>query len=116
MKKSLELLRALEEFDLITKDLSHPDYKKLGFGTGKDIVDLLKSIELEREKIKKRIDKKILMEYERIKKRYRERIIVQVIKGFCGGCYVRLPSDIVGRCLTEVLTCPHCGRFLYCLK
>ncbi len=116
MTKSLELLRALEEFDMIIKDLERPDYKKLGFIMDKNLVDFLNSIEQEREKIKKKIDKKLLLEYERIKKRYGERVVVQVIKEFCGGCYVKLPSEIAERCQREVLTCPHCGRFLYRVK
>ncbi len=116
MKKTLELLRALEEFDMTLKDLERPDYKKLGFRVEKNIVDFLKSVESEQEKIRKKLDKKILMEYDRIKKHYGERVVVQVIRDFCGGCYVKLPSEIVSRCQREILTCPHCGRFLYRLK
>lgn len=113
MNKALELLRTLEEFDILMKDLQRPDYKVLGFTLKKDLLDFLKSVEEEREKIRKKIDKELLVEYDRIKKHYGEKVVVQVIKDFCGGCYVKLPSEIVGRCQREILTCPHCGRFLY---
>ncbi|MEO0098521.1 MAG: hypothetical protein ABIK99_01220 [candidate division WOR-3 bacterium] len=116
MNKALELLRALEEFDILIKDLQRPDYKKLGFRLKKNVLDFLKSVEEEKERIRKKIDKKLLSEYDQIKNRYGERVVVQVIKEYCGGCYVRLPSEIVCRCQREVLTCPHCGRFLYRVK
>jgi|UniRef100_A0A7C3YSB8 RNase P subunit RPR2 len=116
MNPTLELLRALEEFDMIIRDLQRPDYKKLGFAMGKNVVLFLKSVEEEREKIRKKIDKNLLAEYDRIKKRYGERVVVQVVKDFCGGCYVKLPSGIAARCQNEILTCPHCGRFLYRIK
>jgi predicted nucleic acid-binding Zn-ribbon protein len=54
--------------------------------------------------------------YERIMKRYGGRVVVQVIREFCGGCYVKLPSELAARCRTDLVSCPNCGRFLYYVK
>ena len=66
-----------------------------------------------RKEICGQVDRKLLGEYERIKKRYGSRVVVQVVQEFCGGCYVKLPSELATRGRTEVLNCPNCGRFLY---
>lgn len=114
MNKQIELLRALEELDMNLRDVSDPNYRKLGFPPPS--VDFLKSVEKRRQELCARIDPKLLNEYERIRKRYGSRVVVQVVKEFCGGCYVKLPSEMVSRRQSEVMTCPNCGRFLYMVK
>jgi predicted nucleic acid-binding Zn-ribbon protein len=42
--------------------------------------------------------------------------VVQVIREFCGGCYVKLPSELAARCRIDLVSCPNCGRFLYYVK
>ena len=111
MKKQIELLRALEELDMNLKDVSNPGYRKIGFKPPS--VDFLKSAEEKRQEFCKHIDAKLLTEYERIKRRYGSRVVVQVINEFCGGCYVKLPSELTSRRHADVVTCPNCGRFLY---
>ncbi|MFB0508957.1 MAG: zinc ribbon domain-containing protein [bacterium] len=113
MKKQIELLRELEELDLMLKDLSSPQYKKIGFKTSKQSLDIMHIIENRRQKLKKKIDPKLLAEYERIVKRYGARVLVQAVKEFCGGCYVKLPAEFATRRTSELLICPNCGRFLY---
>jgi predicted nucleic acid-binding Zn-ribbon protein len=115
MNKQLEYLRALEEFDSILKDFEEQEYQKLGFINEPINIEFMKMVERERAKLRKKIDGNLLKEYDRIKKHYGSRIVVQVIKGYCSGCYSKLPSEIVIRCKTEVKTCPNCGRFLYYL-
>ena len=114
MKKQIELLRVLEELDMNLRDVSSPNYRKLGFQLPS--VDFVKSAEAKRQEICRRIDPKFLGEYERIRKRYGSRVVVQVVNEFCGGCYVKLPSEMVSRKASEVMTCPNCGRFLYMVK
>lgn len=116
MRKQLEILRELEELELMLKDLASPQYKQIGFKTAKPSIDLVRYIEERRKKLKKKIDPKLLNEYERISKRYGTRILVQVVKEFCGGCYAKLPAEFVSRRTAELLICPNCGRFLYWVK
>jgi hypothetical protein len=111
VKKQIELLRVLEELDMNLQDVNSPHYRKLGFQLPS--VDFVKSAEARRQEICKRVEPKLLIQYERIRKRYGSRVVVQVISEFCGGCYVKLPSELALRRQVEVTTCPNCGRFLY---
>lgn len=115
MKKQIELLRALEEFDSILKDFQEKDYQKLGFMNQPININFMKMVEKEVTRLRKKIDENFLREYDRIKKHYGSKVVVQVVKNFCSGCYSRLPSEVVVRCKSEVKTCPNCGRFLYFL-
>jgi hypothetical protein len=116
LKKQINFLRTLEELDLIFKDMTSPDYKKIGFKIPKVTLDFLKTAEKERANIAKQIDPPLLANYDRIMKRYGGRVVVQVIDGFCGGCYIKLPSEYISRCATEITHCPNCARFLYWVK
>ncbi|MGQ9678579.1 MAG: zinc ribbon domain-containing protein [bacterium] len=116
MNPKIETLRSLEEFDHILRDIESESYQQVGFKGVKVSEELVRLAERERAKLTKKIDPKILAQYERIMKRYGGRVVVQVIREFCGGCYVRLPSELVVRCRTELVTCPNCGRFLYWVK
>ncbi|HDR00498.1 MAG TPA: hypothetical protein ENN51_09490, partial [candidate division WOR-3 bacterium] len=106
----------LEEFDLILKDIESADYQAMGFKGVRASVEFIRTAERERAKLTRKIDPKLLTLYERIMKRYGGRVVVQVVREFCGGCYVKLPSELAVRCRTEVVSCPNCGRFLYHVK
>jgi predicted nucleic acid-binding Zn-ribbon protein len=114
MNPKIETLRSLEEFDHILRDVESKDYQATGFVREMD--EFVKTAEREREKLTKKIDPRLLQQYERIMKRYGGRVVVQVIREFCGGCYVKLPSELAARCRTELVACPNCGRFLYYVK
>ncbi len=116
MNPKIETLRSLEEFDHILRDIEREDYQQVGFKGVKVSEEFIKIAEKERTKLTKKIDANVLAQYERIMRRYGGRVVVQVIREFCGGCYVRLPSELVARCRTELVTCPNCGRFLYWVK
>ncbi len=116
MNPKIETLRSLEEFDLILRDIESEDYQAVGFKGLKASDEFIKVAERERTKLTKKIEPRILTQYERIMKRYGGRVVVQVIREFCGGCYVKLPSELTVRCRTELVTCPNCGRFLYWVK
>jgi len=116
VKKQLNLLRTLEELDLILKDMALPEYKKIGFKSTKATLDFLKTAEKERSEIAQQIEPYLLTNYERIMKRYGGRVVVQVVNSFCGGCYIKLPSEYITRCGSEITNCPNCGRFLYWVK
>lgn len=116
MNQKIETLRALEEFDHILRDIQSEDYQAMGFKAVKASTEFIRTAERERAKLTKKIDPKLLTLYERIMKRYGNRVVVQVVREFCGGCYVKLPSELAVRCRTEVISCPNCGRFLYYVK
>jgi len=116
MNSKSETLRALEEFDHILRDIESEHYQALGFQGTSVSEEFIKTAEKERAKLTKKVDPRLLVQYERIMKRYRGRVVVQVIREFCGGCYVKLPSELAARCRTELVSCPHCGRFLYYVK
>jgi len=115
MNSRIETLRALEEFDHILRDIESNHYPA-GFKKAASLDEFVRIAEKERAKLTKIIDPKLLIVYERIMKRYGGRVIVQVVREFCGGCYVKLPSDLTVRCRTELVSCPNCGRFLYYVK
>lgn len=115
-KDQINLLRTLEELDLLLKDMASPDYKKIGFKSPKPTLDFVKTAEKERTSIANQIEPQLLQRYERIMKRYGGRVVVQVINGFCGGCFIKLPSEYITRCSTDITNCPNCGRFLYWVK
>jgi hypothetical protein len=110
-RKQIESLRELEELDMNVLDLSDPRYGKLGFKLPP--FDLINSAEDRRKEILAKLEPCLVAEYERIRKRYGGKVVVQVINEFCGGCYIKLPSELMTREKTQVLTCPNCGRFLY---
>ncbi|OYD14545.1 hypothetical protein CH330_08335 [candidate division WOR-3 bacterium JGI_Cruoil_03_51_56] len=116
MNPKIETLRSLEEFDHILRDIENEHYQVAGFKIVKPSSEFIKIAEKGRAKLTKKIDPRILAQYERIMKRYGGRVVVQVIHEFCGGCYVKLPSELAARCRTELVTCPNCGRFLYYVK
>jgi hypothetical protein len=115
-KDQINLLRTLEELDLLLKDMASPAYKKIGFKSPKPTLDFVKTAEKERANIANRVELSLLQKYERIMKRYGGRVVVQVINGFCGGCFIKLPSEYITRCSTDITNCPNCGRFLYWVK
>ncbi|MFO7639321.1 MAG: C4-type zinc ribbon domain-containing protein [bacterium] len=116
MNPKIETLRALEEFDHILRDIQSEDYQAMGFRSVKASVEFIRTAERERAKLTKKIDPKLLTLYERIMKRYGSRVVVQVVREFCGGCYIKLPTELALRCRAEVVSCPNCGRFLFYLK
>jgi len=116
MNSKIETLRSLEEFDLILRDIDSEDYQAVGFKGVKASSEFIKTAERERSKLTRKLDPQLLGQYERIMKRYGGRVVVQVIREFCGGCYVKLPSELAMRCRTELVACPSCGRFLFYVK
>ena len=53
--------------------------------------------------------------YERLVKNKGDNVIVGVQHGVCGGCHMRLPTQIVVTCQaqSELVGCINCGRILY---
>ena len=53
--------------------------------------------------------------YERLFKSKGENVVVGVEHSVCGGCHMKLPTQIITLCRgrSELVTCPNCGRILY---
>ncbi len=116
MRKQVELLIKLHDIDLLIRELDNPEarkkFRKMGFKLKEPSIEFLKA----RQQLAKKLPPKILKEYERIMHRYKDRAVVPVLNEFCGGCYVKLPSEFLSRRKEEIQRCPNCGRFLYWLK
>jgi len=61
------------------------------------------------------IEEGTLHRYERILKQKGENVIVGIEHGVCGGCHMKLPTQVLVSCQgdVEINACPHCGRILY---
>ena len=68
----------------------------------------------DRQKLVVRIPKADLATYERIRKAKRGKAIVSVKRGACGGCYNRVPPQMILelRQNNRLFMCEHCGRIL----
>ena len=53
--------------------------------------------------------------YERLLKSKGENAVVGIEHSSCGGCHMKLPTQIVTSCRgqAEIIGCPNCGRILY---
>lgn len=114
MNEQLEILIELHDLDLLLKELTNAkvkeQYKKMGFKVDDPSVELLKA----RENLAKKLKPEYATAYERIRKRY-ERALAPAIKGFCYGCFQKLPTQMV--CEPEKIQhCPNCARILYWVK
>lgn len=60
-------------------------------------------------------DQSVLARYKRLRKQRGERTVVGIEHSVCGGCHMKLPTQIVISCqgAQEVICCPNCGRILY---
>jgi predicted nucleic acid-binding Zn-ribbon protein len=63
------------------------------------------------------VDPFVLGRYERILKNRGDKVIVDVERGVCGGCHMKLARQEVINCQAskEIVNCPNCGRILYYL-
>ena len=61
------------------------------------------------------VDDSTLSRYERLIKSKGENVVVGVEHSACGGCHMKLPSQIITTCRgqADIVTCPNCGRILY---
>ena len=114
MKTELEVLVILNDIELMIDDLGKGNdevEKQLGFDVSRK-----EQLEEARQRTREKCAPKILSRYDRIRGKY-GKVIAPVFDGVCYGCFQRLPTQLAQvNQNEEILTCPHCGRFLYFMK
>jgi len=75
----------------------------------------LEELKKQREDFIKEIKPQLLSRYEMIKKKRGSKVIAIVEDETCTGCYMIIPPKVYSSLVKgqQLLTCPHCGRFLY---
>ena len=61
------------------------------------------------------VEESALHRYERLLKQRGDNVVVGIDHGCCGGCHMRLPTQVLVSCRGDsgLNSCPHCGRILY---
>ena len=114
MNPDLEYLVILNDIDLMIDDLGKGNAQveeQLGFDVSKQ-----EQLEKARDGIRGKCTEGVLRRYDRIRGKY-GKVISPVFDGVCYGCFQRLHTELaqIDR-NEEMLSCPHCGRFLYFMK
>jgi predicted nucleic acid-binding Zn-ribbon protein len=75
----------------------------------------LAELESNREQLASAVEPAARSRYERLVKNKGSHVVVGVEHGVCGGCHMRLPTQIIVNCQgqQEIVTCINCGRILY---
>jgi hypothetical protein len=75
----------------------------------------LASLVQSRNELAGAVEGDLLQRYERLRKAKGERVLVGVEHGVCGGCHVKVTSQVLVHCQADVEahSCPNCGRILY---
>jgi predicted nucleic acid-binding Zn-ribbon protein len=60
-------------------------------------------------------DESALARYKRLRRQRGDRTVVGIEHSVCGGCHMKLPTQIVVSCqgAQELICCPNCARLLY---
>jgi predicted nucleic acid-binding Zn-ribbon protein len=75
----------------------------------------LSELESNHDQLKSAVDESVLVRYQRLRKQKGETTVVGIEHSVCGGCHMKLPTQIVVSCQgqQELISCPNCGRILY---
>jgi len=69
--------------------------------------------EVEIKRCRAEMSPALLARYEQLKLRYSEDAVMELDGNICTGCRISLPKNQVDRLKRGVVSCDHCGRFLY---
>jgi predicted nucleic acid-binding Zn-ribbon protein len=75
----------------------------------------LAQLDTNRQELAAAVDDSARVRYERLVRSKGDNVVVGVQHGVCGGCHMRLPTQIIVSCQAqqEIVTCTNCGRILY---
>ena len=75
----------------------------------------LSDLESDHDRLIDGIDESTLLRYQRLRKQKGPNTVVGIEHSVCGGCHMKLPTQIVISCQAqqELVACPNCGRILY---
>jgi len=75
----------------------------------------LERLEANREELAGAVEETVRARYERLFKHKGGNVVVGVNHGVCGGCHMRLPTQLVvlSQARNEMVSCINCGRILY---
>ena len=75
----------------------------------------LAELQTNREQLLMAVDEAARSRYERLLKNKGATVVVGVPHGVCGGCHMKLPTQVIVSCQAQqdLVTCINCGRILY---
>lgn len=75
----------------------------------------LAALQAKRPEFSSTLEESTLNRYERLFKGKAGRALVDVVHSACGGCHMKLPTQVIVACQghQELVFCPNCGRILY---
>ncbi|MEW6160319.1 MAG: C4-type zinc ribbon domain-containing protein, partial [Verrucomicrobiota bacterium] len=75
----------------------------------------LADLESNHDQLIEAVEEGVLARYQRLRKLKGDNTVVGIEHSVCGGCHMRLPTQIVITCQAEkeLVCCPNCGRILY---
>ena len=120
-------LELMEQADVVAKEIAaastvaqsnKKDVDKLVADLGGLETSLKKQIaELETDRVRQvgEVEASALNRYDRLLKNKGDSVVVSIEHGACGGCHMKLTTQDIRTCqsMSEMTTCPHCGRILY---
>lgn len=122
-----QILELMEQADSVANDLAAANK---GAAVAKKDVDAevaelgkreenfrakLAELQASRAELAAAVEEGALARYERLLKSKGENVIVGIQHSACGGCHMRLPTQVMVACQSqsEINSCPHCGRIIY---
>jgi predicted nucleic acid-binding Zn-ribbon protein len=122
-----QILELMEQADAVAKDVATTT--KAAAAAKKDVdVEVaelgkreetfkakLAELQANRAELATAVEEGALARYERLLKSKGENVIVGIQHSSCGGCHMRLPTQVMVACQSqsEMNACPHCGRIIY---
>ncbi|MEN9575323.1 MAG: hypothetical protein RL514_3178 [Verrucomicrobiota bacterium] len=122
-----QILELMEQADAIAKEVAAATKAAAGAKQDVDteVAELnkreatfqarLAELQVNRKELAALVEEGALLRYERLLKSKGENAIVGIHHSACGGCHMRLPTQVMVACQSqsEMNACPHCGRILY---